>query len=268
MRGDRSPRCRPHGAGNHGAVLRARFSESGTASPVHLPDDQRSQTAEGKRVKAARSQNLRRFLARGTEYKRLLEKDGKPLRRSRHSEEQAKLDREIEKQKHESESDRRKRQEKEHRELEDERQVRREVTQAYNFTLLGEEVVNGRSCWKIQAEPKPGYRPVHKDAKFLPKMHGTVWIDKDNYEWARVDAESLDTISAGLGLLRVGKGFRFLLEQQYVNNEIWAPVNIQIKATAKALFLVGGNFDVRISFKDYKKYSVNSTVTPAGEVTQ
>jgi len=208
------------------------------------------------------------FWLDGTEYKRLLEKDGKPLGEKQAHEEQAKLDREIEKQKRESESDRRKRQEKERRELEDERQVRREVTQAYNFSLLGEEVVNGRSCWKIQADPKPGYRPVHKDAKFLPKMHGTVWIDKDNYEWARVDAESLDTISAGLGLLRVGKGFRFLLEQQYVNNEIWAPVNIQIKATAKALFLVGGNFDVTISFKDYKKYSVNSTVTPAGEVTQ
>src|SRR3954452_17679566 len=86
------------------------------------------------------------FWLDGTEYKRLLEKDGKSLAEKQAHEEQAKLDREIDKQKHESESDRRKRQEKERRDLEDERQVRREVTQAYNFSLLGEEVVNGRSC--------------------------------------------------------------------------------------------------------------------------
>jgi len=204
----------------------------------------------------------------GTEYKRLVEKDGRPLPEKEAREEQAKLGKEIAKHKGESDSDRRKRRENEAKQLDEDRKVRLEIPKDYRVTLLGQEGVNGRSCWKIQAEPKPDYKPVNKDAKFLPKMHGTIWIDQQNYEWAKVDAESLDTISAGFGLLRVGKGFRFILEQRFVNEEIWAPVSIQIKASARALLFVGGNFDVRISFQDYRKYSVSSTVLGTAELSQ
>ena len=201
----------------------------------------------------------------GTQYQKLVEKDGRPLSESDARSEQSKLDRAIEKHRRESASDRRKRQEKDRKELEDERRLRREIPNAYNFELLGEETVQGRPCWKVRAEPKPGYKPAFDNAKFLPKVHGTLWVDKANYEWAKIDAESLDTFTAGLGLLRIGKGFRLLLEQQFVNNEIWAPVSVQINANAKAMFFIGGNFDVNISFKDYKKYSVSSTVTIASD---
>lgn len=201
----------------------------------------------------------------GTEYRRLVEKDGKPLPEKEAKEEQAKMDREIDKRKRESESSRRKRREKDQKELAEERQTRLEVPKAYDFSLQGDEVVNGRPCWKIAAEPKKGYKPGGGNAKFLPKLHGTVWVDKENYEWAKIDAESLETISAGLGLFRVGKGFRLQLEQAYINNEIWAPVTVNIKANARAMLFVGGNFDVAITFRDYRKYSVSSTVTMASE---
>ncbi|MBC7927801.1 MAG: hypothetical protein H7039_19315 [Bryobacteraceae bacterium] len=214
-------------------------------------------------LKSSKSKTFEVLYIDGTEYRRLVEKDGKPLTDKEIAEEQAKLNREIAKHKRETEGDRRKRQGKDQKELEEERRMRSEVPKAFDFQLLGEEPINGRPCWKLQAEPKPGYKPTFNNAKFLPKFRGTVWIDKENYEWGKVDAESLDTITAGLGLFRVGKGFRLVLEQMYVNNEIWAPVSVQIKANARAMLFVGGNFDVRISFKDYKKYSVSSTVTVA-----
>ncbi|MDZ4803102.1 MAG: hypothetical protein SGI92_33500 [Bryobacteraceae bacterium] len=205
------------------------------------------------------------FFIDGTEYRRVVEKDGKPLPEKEAREEQAKIDKAIGKHKRESADGRRKRQEKDRKELEDERRMRREIPNAFNFELLGEDSVNGRPCWKVRAEPKPGYKPTFGDAKFLPKVHGTLWVDKENYEWAKVDAESLDSFSVGLGLLRIGKGFRLLLEQQFVNNEIWAPVSIRINANARAMLFIGGNFDINIAFKDYRKYSVSSTVTVASE---
>jgi len=207
------------------------------------------------------------FFIDGTEYRRLAEKDGKALSEKEAGEEQAKMDRELGKRKRESESDRRKRREKDAQELAEERKMRAELPAAFDWKLLGAEQVNGRPCWKVQAEPKPGYRPVAKNAKFLPKLHGTLWIDQQNYEWARVDAESLDTISAGLGMFRLGKGFRLLLEQSFINSEIWAPVSVRVKANARALF-IGGNFDIDISFKDYRKYSVSSTVSGVEESNQ
>ncbi len=205
------------------------------------------------------------FFIDGTEYRRTLEKDGRPLPEKDAREEQSKMDRAIEKHKREGASERRKRQESDRKELEEDRRLRAEIPKAYDFQLLGEESVNGRPCWRIRAEPKSGYNPGFNQAKWLPKVHGTLWVDKQNYEWAKVDAESLDTFSFGLGLMRIGKGFRFLLEQQYVNGEIWAPASIRAKANARALLFMGGNFDIEISFKDYRKYSVSSTVTVASD---
>lgn len=201
------------------------------------------------------------FYIDGTEYRRLVEKDGKPLGDKESKDEQAKLDRALEKHKSESDADRRKRREKNQKQIEEEKRVRAEVPKAYDFSLLGEESVNGRPCWKVRAEPKPGYNPPLKAAQWFPKVHGSLWIDKQNYEWAKVDAETLDSFSVALGMLRIGKGARIVLEQQFINNEIWAPVSLKASANARALLVMGGNFDVKISFKDYRKYSVSSTVT-------
>ena len=50
----------------------------------------------------------------------------------------------------------------------------------------------------IDAEPRPGYEPHMKEAKFLPKFHGRVWIDKDDSQLAKMDVECIDTVSGGM----------------------------------------------------------------------
>lgn len=201
----------------------------------------------------------------GTQYRRLIEKDGRPLNEKEAREEEAKMDREIRKRKGESDGDRRKRLGKEQKELDEDRKNRTEIPRAFEFTLLGEEVVSGRPCWKLQAEPRPGYKPNSRASSFMSKIHGTLWVDKQDYDWARIDAESLETFTVGLGLFKIGKGAHMQLEQHRVNDEIWAPKEARMKANAKALFLVGGNFDMQFRFYDYRKYSVDSTVTVAVE---
>ena len=54
--------------------------------------------------------------------------------------------------------------------------------------------------------PKPGYRPTNATTAFFPKIKLKMWIDKKDYQWVKVDLESLDTITFGGILLRVAKG--------------------------------------------------------------
>jgi hypothetical protein len=49
----------------------------------------------------------------------------------------------------------------------------------YDYTLIGEEEIDGAACWKIQAVPK--------QSKSSQYTNSTVWIRKDNYAFARVD---------------------------------------------------------------------------------
>ena len=104
----------------------------------------------------------------GEPVERLIEKDDKPLNAKEASKEEDKIQKIIDKHKNESEADRKKRQEKELKEREDDRKFVREIADAYDFKLLGTELVAGREAWVIEGEPRPGFQPHMKEAKFLP----------------------------------------------------------------------------------------------------
>jgi outer membrane lipoprotein-sorting protein len=54
----------------------------------------------------------------------------------------------------------------------------RDVNQ-YNYTLVGEEAIDGASCWKIQSIPKPATSSQYTKS--------IAWVRKDNYAYARID---------------------------------------------------------------------------------
>ena len=143
-----------------------------------------------------------------------------------------------------------------------------EVADAYNFTLVGTEAVGGRDAWVINAEPRPGFQPHMKEAKFLPKFHGRVWIDKGDLQLAKMDVECLDTISWGVFLARFHKGSRFVLQQTRVNDEVWLPRQLAVKVDVRLALLKNFNVDVEQTFRDYKKFSASSKIVGIGEVQE
>jgi len=61
----------------------------------------------------------------------------------------------------------------------------RDVDQ-YDYTLLGEEAVDGAACWRIQSTPK--------QSKSSQYTRSIVWIRMDNYVFARIDSYVKDQI--------------------------------------------------------------------------
>jgi hypothetical protein len=202
----------------------------------------------------------------GEQVQRLIEKDDKPLSEKDAAKEEDKIQKIIDKRKNESENDRKKRQEKEEKDREDERKFVKDVADAYNFKLVGTEMIGGRDTWVIDAEPRPGFEPHMKDAKYLTKFHGRVWIDKSDLQLAKMDVECLDTVSWGLFLARIHKGTRFMLEQAPVNNEVWLPLHFTAKIDVRLALLK--NFDVGLeqTFRDYKKFRTSAKIVSIGEV--
>jgi hypothetical protein len=204
----------------------------------------------------------------GEQVQRLTEKDDKPLSQKEDEKEDEKIQKIIDKRKNESESERKKRLEKEEKEREDERRFVLEVADAYNFKLVGSEMLGGRDAWVIDGEPRPGYEPHMKDAKYLPKFHGRVWIDKSDLQLAKMDVECLDTISLGLFLARFHKGSRLMLEQTRVNDEVWLPLKLTAKVDVRLALLKNFDVDVEQSFRDYKKFRTTTRILPVEAVQQ
>jgi len=202
----------------------------------------------------------------GEQVERLIAKDDKPLSDKDAAKEEEKIQKIIDKRKNESEEARKKREEKEAKDREDGRKFVHEIADAYNFKLVSTELVGGREAWVIDGEPRSGYEPHMKDAKFLPKFHGRVWIDKADLQLAKMDLETLDTISFGLVLARLHKGTRVTMEQTRVNEEVWLPKQVNFKLSARVALLKGYNIDGEQTYRDYKKFRTSSKIVSIGEV--
>ncbi|HWO36521.1 MAG TPA: hypothetical protein VNO32_47665 [Candidatus Acidoferrum sp.] len=202
----------------------------------------------------------------GEQVQRLTEKDDKPLNAKDAAKEEEKIQKIINKRKDESENERKKREEKEEKGREEDRKFVLEVADAYNFKLVGTELLGGREAWVIDGEPRPGFVPHMKESKFLAKFRGRVWIDKSDFQLAKMDVECLDTISWGLFLARIHKGSRFMLEQTRVNEEVWLPRELTVKVDVRLALLKNVHVDLEQSFRDYKKFRATSRVLAVEDV--
>lgn len=198
----------------------------------------------------------------GEPYSRLIQKDDKPLSEKEEKKEEEKQEKFLEKRKNESDGDRQKRQAKEKKEREEGRAFLRDVENAYDFRIVGEETVDGRDTWILEATPRNNFHPTQPHADILPKIKGKVWIDKQEYNWVKAEAETTDTISFGLFLARIHKGSHFSFEQTRLNNEVWLMRRFYLNASARLMLLKNEAVEQGDTFSNYKKFTTATKVLP------
>jgi hypothetical protein len=198
----------------------------------------------------------------GEPYSRLIEKDDKPLNAKDEHKEQEKADKFIAKRKNESAEERKKRLDKQEKERREDRAFALDIVNAYDFRIGGQEQLAGRDAYVIDATPRQGFHPTQPHADILPKLKGRVWIDKNDYGWAKIQVETIDTISWGFFLVRIHKGSQVTLEQTRVNNEIWLPSRLLVTGGARVALLMNADVDLESDYSKYKKFSTGSRVLP------
>ena len=220
---------------------------------------------KGKTVTSDERKTFEVSILYGQPYSRLIAKEGKPLTPDEERKQKEKMDHEMAKRARESERGRAKREEEDRKDLEEERQVRREVADAFDFKLLRDEMVSGFPAWVIQAEPKPGYRPKSSRAKILPKVRGTLWITKADYRWVKVDAEVIDTFSYGLMLFKLYPGTRLMFEQVRVNDDVWLPRKAHIRGFARVAMVKKYDLEIETHWENYRRFSADSRIVATAE---
>jgi hypothetical protein len=198
----------------------------------------------------------------GEEYSRLIQKDDKPLNEAEQKKEDDELEKFLSKLRNQSEEEREKRLTKEKKQREEERAFLRDVTNAYNFSLVGEETVNGADTWVIEATPRKDFHPTQPHADILAKIKGKIWIEKKDYNWVKVEAESIDTISFGLFLFRIHKGARFSFDQVHLNDEVWLVRRFFISGGARLALLKNEAIEQEDEFSNYQKFSASTRILP------
>ena len=86
------------------------------------------------------------------------------------------------------------------------------------------ETYRGREALVYDFEPNPQFKPHTRAESLANKLGGTVWIDVQDVEVARLEARLIDNYRVAGGLLgSVKTGSDLIVEQERVNGEVWLP---------------------------------------------
>jgi hypothetical protein len=216
-------------------------------------------------VKKVESETFDVTLLEGSPYRRLIAKDDKPLSAKDQAKEEEKLRKSIEDRRKEPPEVRARRIQEWERKQQKQREPLREIPEAFDLKLLGEDKLAGVDTWMIDATPRPGYKPRSQASSFFPKVRARFWIAKQDYQWVKIDMESLDTISFGGILIRMAKGSHLEFEASRVNNEVWLPRRAVLKGAVRIALVKLLRGDFTFDFSDYKKFQTDSRVMPAAQ---
>jgi hypothetical protein len=189
------------------------------------------------------------------EIERLLSKDGKPLSEG----ERKKQDEEVRKQEAKARERIAKRDAGEDHD-------KNEITLAKflaadRFYNLRRENYHGREVYAMDFAPRPEFEPHSVLDRVLKALGGTLWIDEQAKQGARLEARFLAGVKFGAGLLgSVRKGGNVVIEQQFVNGEVWLPSYVEVHLDAHVLFLhkaINGTS----TYSNYRKFRVATKIT-------
>lgn len=210
---------------------------------VERDEDRRWDSAG--RVKSEYVDVSRTILVNGVPFEQLVERNGRPPSAEEERKQKEKLDK-LKRETPKQRVERLRKQEAENTSLV------REVPKAFDFQFVDEEVVNGRQAYVLQATPRPDYRAQGKYGSMFSKVVGKLWVDKQDLGWIKVDGQVIQPFSLGLFLARVLRGSHITMEQTRVDDGIWMPEHVQVRAAAKIFFVKSLVVERVLTYSEYR----------------
>lgn len=127
------------------------------------------------------------------------------------------------------------------------------------FTNPRWERFRGQDMVVFDFGPNPNYKPKKLVDKLIYDLVGTVWVDPQAQDIARLEARSDNSFKIGGGVLAsLQKGSAFQFEQSRVNNEVWLPSYDEVHVGAKFLLVKTFRADQTDHYYDYQKFHVGT----------
>jgi hypothetical protein len=216
------------------------------------------------RVKLSEAHTYDVTLQEGTPYRQLVQRDDRRLPLIEEKREQESFAKSIAARRQETAAERAKRLSAYERRPNWQREAWQELPEAFEFRLTGEGRLDGHSVLKIDAMPRQGYQPRSTTAKLFRSLRVRFWVDQQDHQIVKVEAELIDTIWLGLFLVRVAKGSRAILELTCVSDGVWLPERLHVFASARLGLLQALRIEQSVHYSRYSSVAADArTIYPA-----
>lgn len=196
-------------------------------------------------VKSEDVEVLKAILVNGVPFEQLVERNGQPPSAVQERKQKGVLDR-LKRETPEQRAERLRKQEEENT------SIVQEVPKAFDFQVVGEEAVNGRPAYVLQATPHPGYHAQCKYGNMFSKVAGKLWVDKQDLGWIKVDGQVIQPFSMGLFLVRLLRGSHITMDQTRVDDGIWMPERVEVRAATRLFFVKSLVIDRVLTYSEYR----------------
>lgn len=208
--------------------------------------------------KSRQSRTFEVMMIEGSPYERLVGIDSEPLGADLEQQEKIKLNREIKRRQAESMGDRQARIARYRTQRAEEQMLMQQMANAFNFRFLGQEQLDGVSCYRLAATPNPDYTPPVEKARVLTGMQGELWISEQSYHWVRVRAQVTEPVEFGFFIAKVKPGTSFELDQQRVG-DMWLPKRFTQSVNASIFGLYGYRTKEETDFSGYHENTLHAS---------
>ena len=149
------------------------------------------------------------------------------------------------------------------RELQKARRERDEaVSDIYNvfeIRMIGRERVEEHDTIAFLLTPRRDAKPKTRAGEQIRHFSVRAWVSENDHELVKLEAEAIDDLKSGLGVLaRLHKGARLSFLRRKVNGEVWLPAVVSYNGSARVGLLVMLRRSGTSEFSGYRKYSVDT----------
>ena len=115
--------------------------------------------------------------------------------------------------------------------------INEELFARFDFTLESEEQLRNRPSYRIAFAPREGSLPARgRIDRMINKVSGRIWIDRETFEFARLEYELMDTVRFGWGVLATLHVFRGSIDRGPALPGFWRSLQEEFYADIRILF--------------------------------
>jgi hypothetical protein len=123
---------------------------------------------------------------------------------------------------------------------------------AFVFTKTGEEMRGNRVLVKYEMARNPAFKPATRNEMLFSKVRGTLWVDKETSELAKIEGEVTEDITLALFLAKVYRGSYFMQERYELAPGVWLPTYQQYDFDGRK-FVVPFSIHERAFYTQYRR---------------
>ena len=134
-----------------------------------------------------------------------------------------------------------------------------DIDNVFEIRMIGRERVEEHDTIALSLTPRRDAKPKTRAGEQMRHFSVRAWISESDHELVKLEAEAIDDLKSGLGVLaRLHKGARLSFLRRKVNGEVWLPAVVSYNGSARVGLLVTLRRSGTSEFSGYRKYSVDT----------